>query len=70
MVVRRRGSYVLQIAGSLMAVRLSALRAGRPVPPRTIPGIQFCQRQSVLLAAPMHQSPPPESESELELLYD
>jgi hypothetical protein len=29
-----------------MAVRLSALRAGRSLPPRKIPGTQFCQRLS------------------------
>jgi hypothetical protein len=29
-----------------MAVRLSALRAGRPLPPRKIPGIHFCQKLS------------------------
>jgi hypothetical protein len=27
-----------------MAVRLSALRAGRPLPPRMIPGTHFCYR--------------------------
>jgi hypothetical protein len=29
-----------------MAVRLSALRAGRSLPPRKIPGTHFCQRLS------------------------
>jgi hypothetical protein len=29
-----------------MAVKLSALRAGRPLPPRKIPGTRFCQRLS------------------------
>jgi hypothetical protein len=29
-----------------MAVSLSALRAGRPLPPRKIPGSHFCQRRS------------------------
>jgi hypothetical protein len=29
-----------------MAVRLSALRAGSPLPPRKIPGTHFCQRLS------------------------
>jgi hypothetical protein len=29
-----------------MAVRLSAPRAGRPLPPRKIPGTHFCQRLS------------------------
>jgi hypothetical protein len=29
-----------------MAVKLSALRAGRPLPPRKIPGTQFCYRLS------------------------
>jgi hypothetical protein len=33
--------HVLTI-GSQMAVRLSALRAGRPLPPRKIPGTHFC----------------------------
>jgi hypothetical protein len=28
--------------GSQMAVRLSALRAGSPLPPRNIPGTHFC----------------------------
>jgi hypothetical protein len=32
MVVRRRGSHIFQTIGSQMAVRLSALRAGRPLP--------------------------------------
>jgi hypothetical protein len=31
-----------------MAVRLSALRAGRPLPPRKIPGTHFCYRMSRL----------------------
>jgi hypothetical protein len=34
--VRRRVSHIFQTVGSQMAVRLSALRAGRPLPPRTI----------------------------------
>jgi hypothetical protein len=29
-----------------MAVRLSALRAGRALPPRNLPGTHFCQRLS------------------------
>jgi hypothetical protein len=29
-----------------MAVRLSALRAGRPLPPRNLPGTHFCSRLS------------------------
>jgi DNA polymerase II small subunit/DNA polymerase delta subunit B len=29
-----------------MAVRLSAVRAGRPLPSRKIPGTHFCQRLS------------------------
>jgi hypothetical protein len=29
-----------------MAVSLSALRAGRPLPPRKIPGTHFCERLS------------------------
>jgi hypothetical protein len=32
-VVRRRGSRIFEIIGSQMAVRLLALRAGRPLPP-------------------------------------
>jgi hypothetical protein len=32
--VRRRGSHILYTIDSRMAVRLSALRAGRPLPPR------------------------------------
>jgi hypothetical protein len=31
--VRRRGSHIFWAIGSQMAVRLAALRAGRPVPP-------------------------------------
>jgi hypothetical protein len=41
-VVRRRGSHVFQTIGSQMAVRLPALRAGRPLPP----GIFMLQRLS------------------------
>jgi hypothetical protein len=33
-VVRRRGSHTYLTIGSQMAVRLSALRAGRPIAPR------------------------------------
>jgi hypothetical protein len=33
MVVRRRGSHILETVGSQMAVRLSALRTDRPLPP-------------------------------------
>jgi hypothetical protein len=40
--VRRRGSLIVQIMNSQMAVRLSALRAGRDLPLRNIPGSQFC----------------------------
>jgi hypothetical protein len=32
-VVRRRGSYIFYAVGSQMAVRLSALPSGRPLPP-------------------------------------
>jgi hypothetical protein len=32
-VVRRQGSHIFQAVGTQMAVRLSALRAGRPLPP-------------------------------------
>jgi hypothetical protein len=35
-------SHIFQTVGSLMAVRLSALRAGRSLPPRKIPGTHFC----------------------------
>jgi hypothetical protein len=45
-VVRRRGSHVLYTVGSQMAVRLSALRAGHPSPPRKVLGTQFCQKLS------------------------
>jgi hypothetical protein len=39
----RRASHVFQTIGSQMAVRLSALRAGRlPFNPRKIPGTHFC----------------------------
>jgi hypothetical protein len=31
--VRRRGFYIFQTIGSQMTVRMSALRAGRPLPP-------------------------------------
>jgi hypothetical protein len=40
--VRRRGSHVFQTIGSQMTVRLSVLRAGRPLPPRKISGTHFC----------------------------
>jgi hypothetical protein len=45
-VVRRPGSHIFYAISSQMAVRLSALRAGRFLPPRKIPGTQFCQRLS------------------------
>jgi hypothetical protein len=32
-VVRRRGSHIFQTVGSQMAVKLSALRGGHPLPP-------------------------------------
>jgi hypothetical protein len=41
-VVRRRGSHIFYTIGSQMAVRLSALRTGRPLPPREISGTHFC----------------------------
>jgi hypothetical protein len=41
-VVRGWGSHIFQTIGSQMAVRLSALRAGRFLPPRKIPGTHFC----------------------------
>jgi hypothetical protein len=45
--VRRRGSHIFYTIGSQMAVRLSALRAGRPpFTPKKIPGTHFCQRLS------------------------
>jgi hypothetical protein len=44
--LRRRGSHNILIIGSQMAVRLSALRADRPLLPRIIPGTHFCQRLS------------------------
>jgi hypothetical protein len=42
----RRGSHIFQTIASQMAVRLSALRARRPLPPRMIPGTHFCYRLS------------------------
>jgi hypothetical protein len=45
-VVRRRGSHIFFRHGSQMVVRLSALRAGRPLPPMNIPGTHFCSRLS------------------------
>jgi hypothetical protein len=41
-VVRRRGSHIFQQIGSEIALRLSALRTGRPLPPRKIAGTHFC----------------------------
>jgi hypothetical protein len=41
-VVRRRGSHIFWTVGSEMAVRLSALRVCRPLPPRNTPGTHFC----------------------------
>jgi hypothetical protein len=40
--MRRRGSHIAQTIGSQMAVRLSALHAGRTLPPTIIPGTDFC----------------------------
>jgi hypothetical protein len=40
--VRGRVSHIFQTIGSHMAVRLSALCAGRPLPPRKIPGTHLC----------------------------
>jgi hypothetical protein len=34
--------HFLQTVGSQMAVRLSDLRASRPLPPRNLPGTHFC----------------------------
>jgi hypothetical protein len=45
-VVRRRGSQIFWTTDSQIAVTLSALRAGRPVPPRKIPLAHFCYRLS------------------------
>jgi hypothetical protein len=42
---RCRGSNIFQI-GSEMALRLSALSAGRPLPPRMVSGTHFCYRLS------------------------
>jgi hypothetical protein len=43
MIVRRRESHILsRLVGPQMAVRLSALCAGRPLRPRKIPGTHFC----------------------------
>jgi hypothetical protein len=44
--VRRRGSHVFYTVGSQMALRLSALSAGRALHPRKIPGTHFCYRLS------------------------
>jgi hypothetical protein len=41
-VTGREGPYGCETIGSQMAVRLSALRVGRPLPPRKIPGSHFC----------------------------
>jgi hypothetical protein len=41
-VVRRRGSYIFYTIGSQMAVRLSALRTGRPLLTGKIPGTHLC----------------------------
>jgi hypothetical protein len=40
-VVRRRGAHIFYKIGSQMAVRLSVLRAGRPLPPGKISGAHF-----------------------------
>jgi hypothetical protein len=45
-IVRRRGSHIFQTIGPQMTVKLSALRAGRPLPPKKIPGNYFCQKLS------------------------
>jgi hypothetical protein len=37
---------IFHVIGSQMAARLSALRTGRPLPPRKIPGTHFCLRLS------------------------
>jgi hypothetical protein len=39
---RSRLPHFLKTVGSQIAVRLSDLRAGRPLPPRKIPGTHFC----------------------------
>jgi hypothetical protein len=44
--VRPRGSHIFYTIGSQMAVRFAALRAGRPLLPREIPGTHFCWRLS------------------------
>jgi hypothetical protein len=49
--VRRRGSHVLKAIGSEMAVRLSALLAGRLLAPRKIPGTQRLSRPQGHIAA-------------------
>jgi hypothetical protein len=43
---RRRGFQVFQTIGSQMAVRLSTLRANRPLSPKKISGTHFCYRLS------------------------
>jgi hypothetical protein len=44
--VRGRGCHIFYTVGSQVAVRLSALRAGRPLPPRKISGTHLCLRLS------------------------
>jgi hypothetical protein len=41
-VLRHRGAHIFYTIGSHMAVRLSVLRAGRPLPPGKFPGTHFC----------------------------
>jgi hypothetical protein len=40
-IVRRRGSHIFLTTGSQMAMRFSALRAGRLLAPKKIPGTYF-----------------------------
>jgi hypothetical protein len=44
-IVRGQGSHIFYTINSETVVRLSALRAGRPLPPRKIPGTQSIRGQ-------------------------
>jgi hypothetical protein len=45
-VVGHQGFHIIQAIGSQMAVRLSTLHIGHPLPPRNIPGTHFCLKLS------------------------
>jgi hypothetical protein len=44
--LRGRGSHIFYTVTDRLAIRLSALRAGRPLTPERIPGTHFCQKLS------------------------